>query len=162
LCPGDVARLQGGTPHERLAHYFLDVADTDAVAVVADDDALSTFVLDIYDANDPDRPTPLARPLADAVATYFLENVFAVELPNFRQVLALPSGPELHDRVERSVRASFERIRAARVRVPEQIAALEALGPEDARRLVACVGGVLDGDLPSISELLGRVEGEDS
>jgi hypothetical protein len=162
LCPGEEEPLQGRASHDRLAHYLLDVPDTDAVAVVSDDDVLSTCVLDVYDVNDPGRPTPPGRPLADAVATFFTENVFAVELPNFRQVLVLPSEAELRDQIERSVRVSFERVKAGRVRIPEKIAALEAIGPGDIRRLVASVTGVLDGESPAINELLGRVDGEDS
>jgi hypothetical protein len=129
---------------------------------VSDDDELSTCVLDVYDANDPDHPSPPARPLAEAIAAYFTENVFAVELPDFRTVLALPSEAELRDRLERSLRASFDRVKAGRVRIPEKIAALEALDPEDIRRLVACITSVLDGDTPAVNELLGHVEGEGS
>lgn len=162
LCPGEEAPLQGRASHDRVAHYLLDVPDTDAVALVSDDNLLSTFVLDVYDANDPGRPMPPPRPLGDAIATYFTENVFAVELPDFRATLSLPSKAELRTRLERSVRASFDDVKTGRARIPEKIAALEALGLEDIRRLVACITGVLDGDTPAINEVLGRAGGEDS
>ncbi len=162
LLPGEASPLQGSASHGRLARYFLDVPDTDAIAVVSDDEELSTSVLDVYDANDPDHPSPPARPLADAIATYFTENVFAVELPDFRTVLALPSEAELRERLERSVRSSFDRVKAGRVRIPEKIAALETLRPEDTRRLLACITGVLAGDTPTVDELLGRDEGDES
>lgn len=162
LCSDEASPLRGSASHDRLAHYFLDVPDTDAIAVVSDDDELMTSVLDVYDANDPGQSSPPPRPLADAIATYFTENVFAVELPDFRTVLALPSETELSDRLERSVRSSFERVKAGRVRIPEKIAALETLGSEDARRLVACVTAVLAGDTPTVEELLGRDDGDES
>jgi hypothetical protein len=162
LCPDEATPLQGSASHARLAHYFLDVPDTDAVAVVSDDEELSTSVLDVYDANAPGRSSQSARPLADAIATYFTENVFAVELPDFRTVLALPSEAELRDRLERLVRSNFERVKAGRVRIPEKIAALETLGPEDTRRLVSCITAVLAGDTPTVEELLGRDDGGES
>lgn len=160
LCPGEASPLQGSASHDRLAHYFLDVPDTDAIAVVSDDDDLSTSVLDVYDANDSNHSVPRPRPFADAIATYFTDNVFAVELPDFRTVLALPSEAELGDRLERSIRSSFDRVKAGRVRIPEKIAALETLGPEDIRRLVACITGVLAGDTPTVDGLLGRHKDE--
>lgn len=162
LCPNETSPLQGSTSHDRLAHYFLDVPDTDAIAVVSDDDELTTSVLDVYDANDPVHLSAPARSLAAAIATYFTENVFAVELPDFRTVLALPSETELRERLERSIRSNFERVKAGRVRIPEKIAALDTLGPEDTRRLIACVTAVLSGETPTVSELLGRDESEDS
>ena len=162
LCPGEASPLQGSASHDRLSHYLLDVPDTDAIAVVSDDDELSTSVLDVYDANDPGHSAPPERPLADAIATYFTENVFAVELPDFRTVLALPSEAELRDRLERAVRANFERVKAGRVRIPEKIAALETLGPEDTRRIAACITGVLANDTPTVHEILGRDEGDES
>lgn len=156
LFPGETAPMQGQASRDRLAHYFLDVPDADAVAVVSDDDVLSTWMMDVYDANDPSRSTMPLRPFADAIATFFSENVFALELPDFRTVLALPSEVELRARIERSVLGNFDRIKAARARIPEKIAALETLGPEDIRRLVSCLTGVLDGHTPGVEGLLGR------
>lgn len=161
LCPDETSPLQGSASHDRLSHYFLDVPDTDAVAVVSDDEELTTSVLDIYDANDPGHSGPPARTLAAAIATYFTENVFAVELPDFQTVLALPSEAELRERLERSVRSNFERVKAGRVRIPEKIAALDTLGPDDSRRLVACITGLLAGEITTVNELLGRDESED-
>jgi hypothetical protein len=161
LCAGEVSPLDGSASPIRLAHYFLDVPDTDALAVVGDDTDLTTWVLDVYDANDLES-APNARPLPDAIAAYFNENVFAVELPDFRRVLALPTEAELRHRIERSLRTSFDRVRSGRVRIPEKIAALESLGPEDMRRLVALISGVLAGEVPATSALLGRDDGERS
>jgi hypothetical protein len=162
LCPNERSPLRGSASLDRLAHYFLDVPDTDAVAVVADDDGLTTSVLDVYDANDPAHPSAPARSLAAAVATYFTENVFAVELPDFRAVVTLPSEAELRERLERAMRSNFDRVKSGRVRIPEKIAALDTLGPDDARRLIAGATSVLSGETPTINELLGRDEGEES
>lgn len=158
LCPNETRPLEGSASRDRLAHYFLDVPDTDAIAVVSDDDELTTSVLDVYDANDHVRSSASPQSLTTAIATYFTENVFAVELPDFRTVLALPSETELSELLAGSLRASFERVKTGRVRIPEKIAALDMLGPEDSTRLIECVTAVLRGEVPTVDEILGHDE----
>jgi hypothetical protein len=159
LWPGEREPLKGHASRDHLAHYFLDVPDTDAVAVVSDDDLLSTLIMDVYDAHDVGAQMPPSRPFADAIAEFFTANVFAVELPDFRTVLALPSEAELRARLEGLLRDTFGRIKTTRARIPEKIAALEALGIEDVERVIACVTGAIEGDVPAIEALLAHVEG---
>ncbi len=161
LCPGEREPLQGHASRDQLAHYFLDVPDTDAVAVVSDDDLLSTLIMDVYDTHDEDARM-LPRPLADAIAEFFTANVFAVDLPDFRTVLSLPSEAELSSRLEGVLRDAFGRIKTTRARIPEKIAALQTLGTQDVERVVACVTSAIDGDVPAIEELLAQVEGTSS
>ena len=91
LVPGDPDPLgDGAVTTASLAHYMLDVPDSDAIAVVADDDKLSTRVFDVYSLNSP---AQMAEPLSlsEALDVYFEDIVHPIELPNFRAVLALPS-----------------------------------------------------------------------
>ena len=136
-----------------LRHYMLDVPDTDAVAVVADDDSLSTWVFDVYDLQvEGDTPRPAG--LADALEAYFEEAVHPIELPNFRGVLRLPTTEVLEASLERDGRAAFEKVRTSRVRIPEKVTALSLLGPTESRNLVNTLVMALRNGEPSLALLL--------
>jgi AcrR family transcriptional regulator len=134
---------------------MLDVPDSDAIAVVADDDKLSTRVFDVYSLNSP---AQMAAPLSlsEALDVYFEDIVHPIELPNFRAVLALPSNDQLESVLERDARAALERIRGSRARIEEKVTAIGLIGPEDSRRLVDILLHTMRTGQPSLSLLISE------
>jgi hypothetical protein len=156
LVPGHPDPLgDGAVTTASLAHYMLDVPDSDAIAVVADDDKLSTRVFDVYSLNSP---AQMAAPLSlsEALDVYFEDIVHPIELPNFRAVLALPSNDQLESVLERDARAALERIRGSRARIEEKVTAIGLIGPEDSRRLVDILLHTMRTGQPSLSLLISE------
>ncbi|MGA2804545.1 MAG: hypothetical protein ABSD85_15380 [Acidimicrobiales bacterium] len=154
LVPGDHDPIGRGTVSmSSLAHYMLDVPDSDAVAVVSDDEQLSTWVFDIY-ALKSSATTSDATALAEALSGYFESAVHPIELPDFRGVLALPSAEQLESALGRNAAAALDRIKHGRVQIEEKVRAINLIGPEDSRRLLDTLLSAVQGQSPSLSLLL--------
>ena len=134
LTPNESAPLTTLIPIDALRHYILDVPDTDAVAVVADDENLSTWVFDVYDLNETQPPN--SSPLADSLGAYFEAAVHPIEIPNLRGTMALPTPEQLEEALERNARSAFSGVKGGRPRIEEKVKAIGSLGPKDADRLV--------------------------
>lgn len=157
LAPREPDPLSGKRVNlDALAHYILDVPDTDALAIVADNERLSTYVFDVYALNST-AAKPLPADLGDALNAYFDNTVHPIELPDFHGLLTLPSTDRLESILEREARAALERIRTSRVRIEEKVTALGLIGPLDSRHLVETVLQALQGR-PSLSTLISEEE----
>jgi hypothetical protein len=117
-----------------LAHYMLDVPDTDAVAIVADDRELSTWIFDIYSLNAS--ATIEMQELATALNSYFEDFVHPIEVPNFRSALSLPTQDQLEPLLQQQAIAALEHIKTARVSIDEKKTALGRIGLQDRERLI--------------------------
>lgn len=143
----------GRIPISSLRHYILDVPDTDAIAVVADDDALSTWVFDVYGLQtDGERAEPMG--IGEALDAYFEDIVHPIEIPNFRRVLSLPTKEVLEAALEQDAREAFEKVRRSNARIEEKITALGLLGSAECNNLVNTVLMALRSGKPSLSPLL--------
>ena len=161
LTPNDSEPFSSGRlTVSELRHYMLDVPDTDAVAVVADDEALSTRVFDVYGLQ-VDAEIPRPHGLGDALGVYFEEAVHPIELPNFRGILRLPTTELLETTLDRDARAAFEEVRTGRVRIPEKVTALGLLGPAESRKLINTLLMALRNGEPSLSLLLSDENSDD-
>jgi hypothetical protein len=136
-----------------LSHYMLDAPDADAVAIVADDDELSTWVFDIYALNTSAHTTEPAG-LADALNAYFEDTVHPIELPNFRGIIALPSQKEIESTLERNASSALAQVKESRARIEERVTALGLLGPSDSQRLVNSLIAAIRTGNPSLTTLL--------
>lgn len=151
-------------PHERvgvgqqLAQYFLAVPDTDAIALVADDEALSTWVFEAADARASLQDAP-THSLRDAVYAFFKDNVLAVELPDFRSAIELPRRSELERRLTQILMRNFDRVASSRAVIREKRDALANLGPGDRDALSAALLRVLDHELPPLDDFTHVREG---
>lgn len=155
LRPGEQAGTFAKKNRERLASYFQDTPDTDAVAIVGDDDDLSTVVLDIYDVNLDRVPAHPRMRLADALFRYFDANVFAVEMPDFRRLVSLPTDKELAGILNEAISKSFDAYKSSRPRVREKVVALEMLGDNDRNIIAAGLQELLHGRRVEVQKLLG-------
>lgn len=154
LGANDPDPMSSGRPSlSDLRHFMLDVPDTDAVAVVADNSALSTWVFDVYGLQ-ADSESAHPMDLGDALAAYFDDTVHPIELPNFRHVLNFPSSEELATALEHDARAAFEKVRSSRARIEEKVRALGQLSPADCQALVDIVLNAFRNREPSLSLLL--------
>jgi len=151
-------QLSDGDLRKQLQRYFVNVPDTDAVAIVKDDEELSCRVFDIYDVQDAVAGSVEQEPLPNAIAAYFDRNVFAVEIPNFRELASLPSADEVRNELTRAIEAEFEVVRTRKVRIRERSKALESLTPEHKARLSQVLGKLLTGDAMSLDEVLAQVD----
>lgn len=158
LCPGDERPLERAGAITRLARYFLEVPDTDAVAVVADDASLSTWVLQVYDVAVPTPARP-ATSVRDAVLAFFHDNVLAVEFPDFRSVIELPSQALLENGLAQALERSFNKVASSRAVIHEKKVALSALNARDLRVLSEALARVLHHSTPTMADLLGTDNG---
>ena len=152
LTPDEPDPLSTLIPIDALRHYILDVPDTDAVAVVADDESLSTWVFDVYDLNETQLPN--SSPLAEALGAYFEAAVHPIEIPNLRGTMALPTPEQLEDALERTARSAFSDVKGGRARIEEKVTAIGLLGPKDAEQLVGTLLQAYRSRQPILSSLL--------
>jgi hypothetical protein len=120
-----------------LSSYLLANPDTDAVALVADDDELTTMLFDVYEAHSLQRSVPEARPFRSAVSEFLASNALAIELPDFRGVVALPTTDDLAQLARETVHRTFDAVKSQKARISEKITALESLTPHDESTLAS-------------------------
>lgn len=152
LAPDEPTPLSALIPRDALRHYILDVPDTDAIAVVADDENLSTWVFDVYDLNDTQLSD--SSPLAEALGAYFEAAIHPIEIPNLRGTMALPTPEQLEDALERTARSAFSSVKSSRARIEEKVTAMGLLGPDDAEQLVDTLLHAFRSRQPNLSSLL--------
>ena len=161
LCPGAPKPLDRSGATERFAEYLLAVPDTDAIAVVADDEELTTWVLEAADVGGSLQDVP-SHSLRDAVYAYFKDNVLAVEMPDFRSSIELPRRSELERRLMHVLTRNFDKVATSRAVIREKKDALANLGADERDILFAALLRVLDHELPPLEDLTGVRDGRTS
>jgi hypothetical protein len=141
---------------QRAQSYLLETPDTDALALIFDDENLPTLILDIYLASDPSQEFPDPSPFPSAIGHYFLRNTLAIDIPDFRNLVHPPSVEDLEILLSRSVSDSFEREANSQARIPEKINALASLGPRDLVRLIEAAKLALRGEPVASEDVVGR------
>lgn len=150
----------------RLAHFMLEVPDTDALIVAGDDEQVTSWVLDVYDMQRGARQSELegveeGRPLLDALRSFASSNLFAVDLPDFRDIVVLPQENDLQRILSEVTAAHFTRVKSQNARIPEKIAALESLSGFHLQALQDALAAALHGTEIDVSTLVGEPRNRD-
>lgn len=163
LVPRESDPLSDSEFSTRLAQYFIEAPDTDALAIVGALPECRTWVVDVYDVSKKDDArTASGKPLSQALSEYFLANLFSIELPDFRAILALPTVDSLEELLAEKIRTNFARVAEGKgVKISEKSTARQTLAASDLSRLLVALTRGLSLERIAPSELLS-VENDES
>lgn len=160
LFPGTSAPFDDRELVSRLRHFILEFPDTDGVVVVADDEVASAWVVDVYDIDNALTGQPETRgpgsPILEALRGYAANNLFAVDFPDFKQIVSLPRQEQLEQWLADKATSHFSRVSGQRARIPEKVAALETLTGGDLHAIQELLLAALAGDEVSPVTVVGE------